>query len=232
VFRYLADPETGDNTMVIITSDHGEGLNHHGFVGHSLVAYDDLVRVPLIVRYPEIYPAGTRVTEPVSARRLFHTALQGAGIDMVHAPSDDRAPVEVDKLSLASTLNGSDPEQGIVFTEAYTPDTLITLMQNDDPEAIERYRCRSMRRAVYRGSYKLITVGDEPDEFFDVLRDPDESENLIEREPSMATEFDGLLQRFVAEAQARRAEAWRSAQIKITDDRELEERLRGLGYLS
>ena len=232
VFGYLADPEVRDNTMVIVTSDHGEGLNHHGFVGHSLVAYDDLVRVPLVVRYPRLYPAGKRVTEPVSARRIFHAALQAAGIEAVHASSDDRAPVDIDGLSLASAVNGSDPEKGTVFTEAYTPDTLIALMQNDDPEAIDLFRCRSMRRAVYRGPHKLITVGDEPDELFDVVRDPAELDNMIDREPSIAAALHGLLREFASEVEARVPEAWRSARLQIKDDQELAERLRGLGYLS
>lgn len=232
LFSYLDDEETRDSTMVIITSDHGEGLNHHDFVGHSLVAYDDLVHVPLIVRYPGIYPAGTRVSVPVSARRIFHSALQSAGVDVVHAPSDDRAPVDIESLSLASTLNGSDPEQGIVYTEAYTPDTLIALMQNGDLEAIDRYRCRSMRRAVYRGAHKLITVGDQPDELFDVLTDPGEMQNLIDGQPSTATELDGLLRQFVAGAEARKPEAWRASRLQIQEDKELAERLRGLGYLS
>ena len=65
-------------------------------------------------------------------------------------------------MSLARALNGTDPEDGVVFTEAYTPDTLIALMENEDPAAIDRFRCRSMRRAVYQGDYKLITVGDKP----------------------------------------------------------------------
>ena len=232
VFGYLADPEISDNTMVIVTSDHGEGLNHHGFVGHSLVAYDDLVRVPLVVRYPRLYPADKRVAEPVSARRIFHTVLHAAGIDAVHASSDDRAPVDVDGLNLASAVNGSDPEKGAVFTEAYTPDTLITLMRNDDPEAIDLFRCRSMRRAVYRGPHKLITVGDEPDELFDVVRDPAELDNMIDREPSIAAELHGLLREYVSEAEARVPEAWRSARLQLNDDEELAERLRGLGYLS
>jgi arylsulfatase A-like enzyme len=232
VFGYLADPEVRDNTMVIVTSDHGEGLNHHGFVGHSLVAYDDLVRVPLVVRYPRLYPAGKRVTEPVSARRIFHAALQAAGIEAVHPSSEDRAPVDIDGLSLASAVNGSDPEKGTVFTEAYTPDTLIALMQNDDPEAIDLFRCRSMRRAVYRGPHKLITVGDEPDELFDVVRDPAELDNMIDREPSIAAALHGLLREFVSEVEARVPEAWRSARLQIKDDQQLAERLRGLGYLS
>jgi len=232
VYGYLEDPEVRDNTMVIVTSDHGEGLNHHHFVGHSLVAYDDLVRIPLVVSYPKLYPAGRRVTRPVSARRIFHAALEAAGVDAVHGPSDNRAPIDIVGLSLTSAVNGPDTEEGVVFTEAYTPDTLITLMQNEDPDAIDVFRCRSMRRAVYRGSHKLITVGDEPDELFDVVRDPGEVDNLIGEEASLAAELHGLLQDSVSGAQARAPEAWRAARLQLEDDKELAERLRGLGYLS
>jgi formylglycine-generating enzyme required for sulfatase activity len=166
-------------------------MNHHHFVGHSLVAYDDLVRVPLIVRYPRLYPEGKRVVTPVSTRRAFHSALEAAGVYAV-SNRDDRtkcAPVDVRGLSLARTVDGPDPEDGLVFTEAYTPDTLIAIMENDDPEAIETFRCCQMRRAVYRDDYKLITVGDGPDELFDVIRDPGELSNLIGDRPEVTAEM-------------------------------------------
>jgi arylsulfatase A-like enzyme len=232
LYNYLDDPEIRDNTMVIVTSDHGEGLNHHHFVGHSLVAYDDLVRVPLVVRYPRLYSAGGRVTQPVSARRIFHAALEAAGVESVYADLEARAPVDIGGLSLAAAANGSDLEEGIVFSEAFTPDTLIALMQNADPEAIDLFRCRSMRRAIYRGAHKLITVGNQPDELFDVLSDPEELVNLIAGERPLAEELDGLLQTFVAEVEERVPEAWRAARLQLEDDQELKERLRGLGYLN
>jgi arylsulfatase A-like enzyme len=232
LYNYLDDPEIRDNTMVIVTSDHGEGLNHHHFVGHSLVAYDDLVRVPLVVRYPRLYSAGGRVTQPVSARRIFHAALEAAGVESVYADLEARAPVDIGGLSLAAAANGSDLEEGIVFSEAFTPDTLIALMQNADPEAIDLFRCRSMRRAIYRGAHKLITVGNQPDELFDVLSDPEELVNLIAGERPLAEELDRLLQTFVAEVEERVPEAWRAARLQLEDDQELKERLRGLGYLN
>jgi uncharacterized sulfatase len=190
------------------------------------------VRVPLVVRYPKLYPAGKRVTQPVSARRIFHSALEAAGVESVYGDSEDRAPIDISGLSLATAASGSDPEEGIVFSEAFTPDTLIVLMQNADPEAIDLYRCRSMRRAVYRGTHKLITVGDQPDELFDVVRDPGELANLIDQERPLSEELDGLLQSFVSEAQERVPEAWRAARLQLKDDEELTERLRGLGYLN
>jgi uncharacterized sulfatase len=231
LFLYLDEPEVSDNTMVIITSDHGEGLNHHGFIGHSLVAYDDLVHVPLIVRYPRLYPAGKRVPQFVSTRRVFHSMLEAAGVDAVFSQEAGRAPVDIQAWSLARTQNGGDLESGIVFAEAFTPDTLIALMENEDALAIERYRCRLMRRAVYRDTCKLITVGGEPDELFDVIRDPGELENLIDRSPALAAELDGILKDFVVEAEARTPGNWEAARLRLEEDEDLSDRLRGLGYL-
>lgn len=234
IFEYLETPSVRENTMLILTSDHGEGLNNHDFVGHSLVAYDDLIRVPLILRYPRLYPAGKRVTRPISARRIFHSVLEAAGVDTVSEDKEtaDRAPIDVKGLSLRRALEETDSEGGIAFTEAYVPDTLIALMEAQDPEAIETYRCRQMRRAVYRSDYKLITVGDRPDELFDLSRDPGELVNLISEKPNLAAELESILEDFVRDAEARTPDNWRENRVRLEEDRELTERLKGLGYLS
>jgi arylsulfatase A-like enzyme len=234
LFAHLDEPEVRDNTLVIITSDHGEGLNHHNFVGHSLVAYDDLVRVPLIVRYPRRYPEGKRIFTPVSTRRIFHAVLEAAGIYPAgnSMGGSQGAPVDVEGLSLARALDSSDPEAGLVFAEAYTPETLISLMENGDRETIENYRCRLMRRAVYRGNYKLITVGNEPDELFDVINDPEELDNLIGEKPEATAELNELLTEFLTEAETRRPANWEASRLHLDDeDEEILERLRGLGYI-
>ena len=233
LFVHLDEPEVRDNTLVILTSDHGEGLNHHDFVGHSLVAYDDLVRVPLAVRYPRLYPEGRRVAKPVSARRVFHSALEAVGISTASNGAGEvtGAPVDVGGLSLARALDDSDVEGGVVFSEAYTPDTLITLMENDDPESIDRFRCRLMRRAAYQDSYKLITVGDRPDELFDVVDDPGELNNLIDEQPEVAAALNDRLATFRAETEARRPANWEGSRLSLEGDEEVLERLRGLGYI-
>jgi uncharacterized sulfatase len=233
LLEYLNQPEVRDNTLVIITSDHGEGLNHHNFVGHSLVAYDDLVRIPLIVRYPWRYPEGKRISTPLSARRIFHTVLEAAGVYPASngAGRMQGAPVDVERLSLTRALDGPDTEAGIVFTEAYPPETLITLMENGDQEAIETFRCRMMRRAVYRGNYKLIAVGEEPDELFDIINDPEELDNLLGEKSEVAAELNELLTEFLAEVKTRRPADWDASRLSLDEDEEVLERLRGLGYI-
>ncbi len=230
LLKDLSKPEVRDNTVVIITSDHGEGLNNHDFVGHSLVAYDDLVRAPLIVSYPRLYPAGKRVTSTVSTRRVFHSVLEAAGTTPAEE-AQNGAPIEIERLSLARDLNGSTPQEGVVFAEAYTPDTLLTLMENENPAAIDTFRCRFMRRAAYEGQHKLITVGDEPDELFDVFDDPQETHNLLDEHPDRVVRLKNALVEFTEEAEARRPANWEASRKLKLDDQEISERLRALGYI-
>ena len=89
-----------------------------------------------------------------------------------------------------------------------------------------------MRRAAYRDNKKLIAVGDQPDELFNVAADPGETVNLIEREPDTANDLNVALGTFVKEAERRRPENWEdSERLELDDDVELTERLRALGYV-
>jgi uncharacterized sulfatase len=230
LLKDLNKPRVRDNTMVIITSDHGEGLNNHSFVGHSLVAYDDLVRVPLMLRYPRLYPAGRRISSIVSTLRVFHAILEAAEIQP-NGSDGGQALTDVETLTLTRELNGSNPAEETVFAEAFTPDTLLALMENENPTAIDTFRCRSMRRAAYQGRHKLITVGDEPDELFDVIDDPEETKNLLAQDPERVSQLQLRLNSFVREAEARRPANWESARAVSLEDEEISERLRALGYI-
>ena len=66
------------NTIVIVTSDHGEALGDHGLSFHGAALYSDLVRVPLIISWPGHVPAGIRIAQPVSNADIANT--QRAGI--------------------------------------------------------------------------------------------------------------------------------------------------------
>lgn len=59
-----------DNTIIILTSDHGEAFGEHELYEHGHTLYQELINVPLIIRYPENIPAGKRVKDPVSIRQI------------------------------------------------------------------------------------------------------------------------------------------------------------------
>jgi len=67
------------NTIVIITSDHGEELRDHGMVHHRNALYRDLIRVPLVYWGPGRIPGGMRISRPISAASLPATVLNLIG---------------------------------------------------------------------------------------------------------------------------------------------------------
>lgn len=64
-----------ENTLVIITADHGEEFGEQGRFGHQLSLHDNLLHVPLILRLPDILPAGTRIPSMASTVDIFPTIL-------------------------------------------------------------------------------------------------------------------------------------------------------------
>src|SRR5690606_15626001 len=83
-----------DNTVVVVTADHGEGLGDHGEATHGTTLYDSVLRVPLIVRAPAIRPR--TVADVVRLVDIAPTVLGLLGI---------RTPA-ADGVSLVGALNG------------------------------------------------------------------------------------------------------------------------------
>lgn len=68
-----------EDAMLVVTSDHGEGLGEHGVMHHGRRLYDELVHVPLYVRAPG-WPTGRRVDAPCSLLDLLPTLLDVVGL--------------------------------------------------------------------------------------------------------------------------------------------------------
>ncbi len=230
VFRYLKRSGQLENTMVVVVSDHGESHGEHDFMGHAFVIYNELVRVPLLVHYPEMFPANVRVEHEVSTRRIFHTILEAAGIE------HEAFGHSVHDLSLARAVEGRgrEPADEVVVSEAYPPLNFLNVMAMNNPEAIERFRVRKLRRAIYSDGHKLMTVDDRPDEFFDVQHDYEELTNLLNNPSGYENEvlrLEHALEEFAVMATAHRDGTAAGREIDYSHNPELLDRLRGLGYL-
>lgn len=68
-----------DDTLVVLTADHGEEFYEHGGYGHHRTLYDESVLVPLIMRYPKSIEAGTRVSSQVRLQDITPTILDLSG---------------------------------------------------------------------------------------------------------------------------------------------------------
>jgi arylsulfatase A-like enzyme len=73
-----------DDTLVIVTSDHGEHLGDHGLFFHGGSLYRQLVQVPLLIVGHDRIPAGRRVAQPVSTCEIPATVIDLLGLDSNH----------------------------------------------------------------------------------------------------------------------------------------------------
>ena len=177
IFSALEGAGLLDDTLVVITSDHGEEFFDHGSVGHGHTMYEELLHVPLIVRLPGAGKgSGRRVDADVGTVDVLPTACEILGVP---------APAEVEGRSLVPLLEG-DADDGwprAAFSEFLDG-----------------------QRAARMGRYKLIVRGTSTT-LFDLVEDPHETRDLSDAAPlalAMMRELLGAhLGRFV-DARARR----------------------------
>lgn len=219
-FQRLKDSGRLDNTLIILCADHGEHLGEKQFMGHSLSIYNELVRVPLIIRDPQNrLSQGTTVDAVVSTRRLFHTVLAAAGI------ANDK--------ELALALNhsqGNTHNHDYVFAEAIPPQNVVNLMQKRQPELVREMSCDRIRRAVWMGQHKLIETEGSNAELYDVLEDPTEALDLSAILPENVEALQDCLQAFSDRSDQSLAHATPTRATDY-DDPEVRRRLEELGYL-
>jgi len=74
-----------DQTLFVITSDHGEEFFEHGSYGHGHSVYQELLHVPLMFRRPGVLPAGKRIAQTVGTLDVAPTVLASAGFAVPEA---------------------------------------------------------------------------------------------------------------------------------------------------
>ncbi|MDH3199364.1 MAG: sulfatase [Myxococcales bacterium] len=89
-----------DDTLIVITSDHGEEFQEHGSWGHGHSVYQELLGVPLLFRWPGVIPAGARVGPVVSTTDIAPTVLEATGVPI---------PREFEGHSLMGFIRGDWP---------------------------------------------------------------------------------------------------------------------------
>jgi arylsulfatase A-like enzyme len=164
------------NTIVAITADHGEEFLDHGHSGHDKTLYDEVLRVPLLIRYPGHVAAGRQVDGQIRLMDVGPTLLRLAGL------RQPRFRPRTAARSLACLLAPAAPARPMPFLPAF----------GDLNGEIASLRT---------GNAKLIlNLRTKAEEFYDLAQDPLEQHNVDSPAEPRADELRGMLDRWRAAA--------------------------------
>jgi arylsulfatase A-like enzyme/Flp pilus assembly protein TadD len=178
--RPILERTQDGNTVVVLTSDHGESLGEHGEATHGIFAYEGALRVPLILYQPGLLSPRT-VDEPARLIDVMPTVLDLLGLE---------PPAPVAGRSLISVANGRH--------HGAEPTTYFEALSG------QLNRGWAPLYGVIRDDWKFIEL--PIPELYDLASDPDEAINLESSERARAEGMQSLLATFRARDDGRRPE--------------------------
>jgi arylsulfatase A-like enzyme len=204
VFDDLKQRGLYDQTMIIVTSDHGEEFLDHGFFHHHNQPYEEIVRTPLIIKFPYSEFAGRRVGALASTIDLMPTVL-----DVLNLPIPDQAM----GTSLLPLLVDDQPVRSVVQIAGPTGSHVSSAL-------------RSEQWKFVKGTNRNL--------LFDLTVDPEERRNLIDEEADVAQRMEAAIDRAHSTERHLLQDFEKSLSavpggVELSED-ELEE-LRALGYI-
>lgn len=163
-----------EETLVVITSDHGETLHDHDCYYDHHGLYDCTLTVPLVLKYPGKVPAGKRYSDYCQLKDIMPTVLELMEID---------TGINFDGRSLVPLMKGEwcIPEPEFYITE-----------------------CTWMRKHGWRTPEWKLIVALEPDfhfkpeiELYNLIKDPGENENVAEKEPEVVAMLKARMEAYI-----------------------------------
>lgn len=201
-FDFLKEEGIYNDTLLIITADHGEGLWEHGERTHGLFIYQSTVHVPLIIRAPFSLPV-QRVSGLVELVDIAPTVLQALGIDI---------PASFQGESFLGLMLGQDTRsKQMAYTESFYS---------------RLHRGWSQLQGIYRDEWKYIWAPN--DELYQIIQDPNEQENLSIKKSFEKKKMKERLEHFISRM-SNNALAPKTLEKSNKDDMKM---LESLGYLT
>jgi len=174
-----------DDTLVVLTSDHGELLGEHHLLDHQYSVHEPLLWVPLVLRHPRLVPSG-REPRPVMNLDLFVTLLGLAGV-----PQAAQNARGVDLLA-------PHTERARLSEYPFAPRKYVGLTALAWPDFDPTPFFRSLR-AFRSGTLKYVQASDGTHELYDLAEDPGETTSLVNEKPEVAASLDLELEHYLSD---------------------------------
>jgi arylsulfatase A-like enzyme len=215
--QHLEDAGEWEDTVFVVTADHGENIGDHGLMDHQYALYDTLLHVPLLV-HGGPFTDGEAIDDLVQLTDLGPTLLDVAGVD---AP-DFRAQAQGQSFHPDADAGSRE----FAIAEYLAPQPSMEALEKRVgtlPDSVRRYD-RSLR-AIRDDEWKLIRGSDGSTELYHVADDPEERTDLAAEHPEQVDRLTSALDDWL--------DSFDHADVSDTVDmsNDTKQRLEDLGYL-
>ena len=214
LLRFLDMNGFFENSIIVITSDHGDMIGEHDLMHHSYSVYDELIRVPLILFLPDSRSRGKRLGEMVSTIDLPKTLVDLMGIE----DGSFRDQQQGRNLPISSDRTPRE----YIYAECERPKNEFADTYPDFDFSVYDRQLLTIRSR----DHKFIWSSDARYEWYDLANDPGERRNLIEEPGDLGERYKSeLLNWYEALPKSDISEG-----DEIEIDREVQSQLQALGY--
>ncbi len=175
-----------EDTILIVTSDHGENLGDHGLMEHQLSIHETLLAVPLVIRAPGRLPSVDRI-DPVMLTDLFATILDFAGIDAAGS----------DELSRSLLAGPGTMERPLIAEYGGAAPSLLRYLRQLNPD-LATAPLASAYRTVRQGDLRLTLGSNGSVVLNDLVSDPSQMLNLASEKTRQVAALRSLLEKLSA----------------------------------
>lgn len=219
LLAFLRETKLYDDTLIIVTSDHGEHFGEHHWMGHDSSLYEPLVRVPLIARWPGAFEAGREDTL-VQSQDLYPTILEVAGVSWERRSEHN----------CYSLLADEPPPERLAVAEYLAPASGTIARVRRELPVRDFWRFLRSLRALQQGHLKIIQPSIGEPELYNLAEDPMETRDLRAEKPDVVAALGATLDDWVGSFQHYEPPAEALAKARETSRKDLDA-MRGLGYI-
>jgi arylsulfatase A-like enzyme len=206
-----------ENSIIVLVSDHGEEFNDHRGFDHGRTLYEEMIRIPLIIKYPGSRWSGSRIREPVCILDIMPTILEYINADWNSLNLDGAA-----LLSKASgQLKPDFPKQRPIFSELDVGPSPMDGPVNYNAMIMGSMKC------IFNESGKDRNYREAPKwEVYNLSDDPRETRSMADTENTL--KYRKAFEQWLS---LKKEMESREAGLKTQIDEKARDQLRALGYI-
>ena len=246
IVNYLKNSNIYDDTLFLVTSDHGEAFYEHGVYGHGHIPYDELIHVPLIIKFPHGRFAGKKASALVELIDIFATVIGASG-----SSSLIKDGYLIQGYDLSKLLDGTysklrdytfSDTQSLAIHNRYLSvrSTRWKYIKIHRPKRDSRTIAKTLRYIMMRKM--IFSILRNPRHFFhnylqskseylfDLENDPEEQHNLVDQLIEKVIQFREVLADRIRRNEELAVQVGRS-NLRYREDEEIRKHLEELGYM-